>query len=87
MKLSIFANDLYKLLYYMHSIEIEYKDRKIIFDSQKEISNNIHFSLTKTNNLINELEKLGLLEKYSGKGKYYITSLGYKLLTLMDREI
>lgn len=38
MKLSRFSNDEYKLLNYMKSIEINYKQTKIIIDSQIEIS-------------------------------------------------
>ena len=87
MKLSRFSNDEYKLLNYMKSIEINYKQTKIIIDSQIEISKNIHFSLAKTNQIIKALINLNLISKYSEHGKNYITEKGNEVIRYMEKEI
>ena len=87
MRLSSLSNDIYKLLKYLKNLEVDYKDKRVIFDSQKEIAKGIKYSLTKTNSLINDLEIQGLIEKYSGRGKYCITDLGNKVIVEMEKDI
>ena len=69
-----FANDKYKLLYFLSTKQIDIAGNSYISLSQQEIADGVGFSKLKTNGLIKELKALGCLASYNGKnGKYQIT--------------
>ncbi len=87
MKLRELGNDVYKVLEYMECVEVVHGDEKIIIHTQQEIADNLKISKLKVNKIISQLFYLGLLRRYTQKGKYQITEAGYEVLRVMNTNI
>ena len=82
-----FANDKYKLLHFLSTMQVDIAGNSYVSLSQQEIADGVGFSKLKTNGLIKELKALGCLTSYNGKnGKYQITEMGYVVLSTMNQE-
>ena len=86
-KLRELGNDVYKVLEYMECVEVVHGDEKIIIHTQQEIADNLKISKLKVNKIISQLFYLGLLRRYTQKGKYQITEAGYEVLRMMNMNI
>lgn len=55
LKLEDLSNDTYHLLKYLSTIEVEYKNTKVIIDNQIDISKGVGFGLVKVNKIMQQL--------------------------------
>lgn len=83
--LEIFTNDKYKLLKWIATNEIQYRNAKYLSSSQQEIADTLHYSKSKTNRYMNELMKLNFLKKYKEKGKYAVTKQGHEAINIIEK--
>ncbi len=87
LKLEDLSNDTYHLLKYLSTIEVEYKNTKVIIDNQIDISKGVGFGLVKVNKIMQQLVSKKLITPVTQRKYYRITNLGYKIINEMSKEI
>lgn len=84
--LEYFANENYKILKFLYDKQIQVKKECYINLSQQEIADTLQFSKLKTNKIMQELREKGFINYGSKRRKYAITTNGYKVIELIQKE-
>lgn len=87
MKLKRFANEKYIVLEYLNDYEINVKNDIYSKISQDKIATDLKMSKHTVNAIINDLLNSGEICRYSAKGKYKVTSLGKKIIEVMNQKL
>lgn len=82
-----FVNDRFKVLEILNQYQMQVQEAKFSPLTQQEISEILHCSKAKINQIINELIDSGYIEFYNNtKGRYVITNKANKVLHLIQKR-
>lgn len=78
-------NDKYKILKFLYDKKIEVSDHYITITTQDTIAQNLNFSKSKVNKIMNELLSLNYLDhSYKIKGSYRLTNKAITLIEIIE---